>query len=299
VKQAQIMDDRQAEFHVGSRQLIVEDRLNRIAFPVLIHYPTQEPSRPVNYGPYVMEVSPKAAIVEGKFPLVVISHGNGGSHLLYRSISLHLARLGYVVAMPEHYGNNRNNNRLENTMQNLIFRPRHISLTIDALLANPDFKNHILVDKIAVIGHSMGGYTTLALAGGIPYTKEAERVAVDADPRVKAIVLLAPGAGWFKGNLNRVNIPILMLAAEHDPVTPSWNADIVLSGVSDPSNVNFQKIKNAGHFSFLSPFPAAMKRPEFLPSTDPDGFDRDQFHQELPRLVAAFLEAKLKAGTLA
>lgn len=290
--------DKPKEIYVGSRQLIVQDGLNDMTFPVLIHYPTPVPSSPVSFGPYIMEVSPDAAILEGRFPLVVISHGNGGSHLLYRSISLHLARLGYVVAMPEHYGNNRNNNSLENTVQNLMLRPRHISLTIDALLANPDFNHHILADSIAVIGHSMGGYTALALAGGVPYTKEAERVPVTADPRVKAIVLLAPGTGWFKGNLDSVTVPILMLTAEHDAVTPSWNAAIVLNGVPDPSGVTYQEVKNAGHFSFLSPFPPTMKRPGFLPSTDPDGFDRDRFHEELPTLVAAFLDDKFKTGIL-
>ncbi|KUO74322.1 MAG: hypothetical protein APF81_02830 [Desulfosporosinus sp. BRH_c37] len=66
----------------------------------------------------------------------MISHGNGGSHLLYRTISTHLANNGFIVAMVEHYGNNRNNNELENTEENLILRPKHLSLTIDKLLWN-------------------------------------------------------------------------------------------------------------------------------------------------------------------
>ena len=84
-----------------------------------------------------------------------------GSHLLYRTISTHLAKNGFIVAMVEHYGNNRNNNELENTEENLILRPRHISLTIDKLLSDSFFGKHIIDDKVAVIGHSMGGYTHL------------------------------------------------------------------------------------------------------------------------------------------
>jgi predicted dienelactone hydrolase len=288
------MDNKQPEIFVGSRQIRVSDETTGISFPVLIHYPSYTPSVITSFGPYTMNVSPDAEIIEGQFPLVIISHGNGGSHLLYRTISIHLAKNGYIVAMPEHYGNNRNNNQLENTNENLIYRPRHISLTIDELLSENRFGKSISVDYIAIIGHSMGGYTALTLAGGLPRTKEGKEIKVSSDRRVKAIVLLAPGAGWFMNSLEKVTIPILMLIAEHDPVTPGWNAEIVLNAVPDKSQVTFRKVENAGHFSFLSPFPAAMKNPDFLPSTDPEGFDREEFHKQLPVEILKFLNDKLK-----
>ncbi|MCX2492018.1 alpha/beta fold hydrolase [Pedobacter sp. PF22-3] len=281
------------DFFVGSKQLIIRDEMKNISFPVLLHYPTNEESRPIAFGPYIMNVSPDAEIIEKQFPLVIISHGNGGSHLLYRTISTHLAKNGYIVAMLEHYGNNRNNNTLENTTENLINRPRHVSLTIDFLLSDKSFSRNILQNKIGVIGHSMGGYTALALAGGIPRTKEGLVVEVASDPRVKAIVLLAPGVGWFMNSLNRVAIPILMLTAEHDPVTPKWNGEIVINCISDKSKLTFKEIENAGHFSFLSPFPATMKNVNFLPSTDPTGFDREKFHEELPIDILDFLNENL------
>lgn len=273
----------------------VKDESLGISFPVLVQYPTNEKSTPMAFGPYTMGVCVDAKISDGQFPLVVISHGNGGSHLLYRTISTHLAKNGYVIAMPEHYGNNRNNNTLENTVENLQNRPRHVSLTINMLLSDARFSEHILSEKIAVIGHSMGGYTALALAGGIPYTKQAKKIEVSTDARVSALVLLAPGAGWFMGNLDKVTVPILLFIAEHDSITPEWNTDIIINGVPDKSQVTLRKIENAGHFSFLSPFPAAMKNPNFLPSTDPVGFDREAFHKELPVDILAFLNEKIKS----
>jgi predicted dienelactone hydrolase len=287
----------QGGISVGSRQIQVRDETKDISFQVLVHYPTRESSRPIAFGPYMMDVCPDATIVEGQLPLVIISHGNGGSHLLYRTISTHLAKNGYIVASVEHYGNNRNDNRLENTTENLINRPRHIILAIDALLSGSEYCKSIAADKIAVIGHSMGGYTGLALAGGIPWTREGQRIEAPSDTRVKALVLLAPGAGWFMNSLDKVTIPIFVLAAEHDAVTPAWNAEIVLKSVPDRSQVTFREIRNAGHFSFLSPFPDAMKSPNFPPSTDPEGFDRSEFHTRLPADILGFLDEKLHVAS--
>ncbi len=284
------------EIFVGSKQLMIEDKIKNISFPVLLQYPTLESSRPISFGPYTMNVSPDAKIIERQFPLIIISHGNGGSHLLYRTISTHLAKNGYIVAMLEHYGNNRNNNKLENTTENLVTRPRHVSLTIDILLSDKWFSNYIEQYKIGVIGHSLGGYTALALAGGVPRTKEGLVIKVASDSRIKAIVLLAPGTGWFMDSLTKVTIPILMFTAEHDPITPKWNGEIVLNYVPDKSKVTFKEIENSGHFSFLSPFPMTMKNENFLPSTDPVGFDREKFHSYLPTDILDFLNDKLNGN---
>ncbi|WP_143305581.1 alpha/beta hydrolase family protein [Chitinophaga vietnamensis] len=283
--------------YVGCRQLQVTDDDKHISFPVLIQYPTHTPAVPVSFGPYEMEVSMDAPILSGRaFPLVLISHGNNGSHLLYRTISTYLAKNGFIVAMPEHYGNNRNNTSLENTVENLQLRPRHIKLTIDHLLKESFLSGSIAADKIAVIGHSIGGYTALALAGGEPITRAGDPVEVEHDNRVKAIVLLAPAAGWFNHPANQISCPVLLLTAEHDPVTPAWNAEIILRIATDPSLVSFTKVKNAGHFSFQSPFPAAMKTPGFLPATDPPGFDRVAFHQQLPGDILDFLKQNFESS---
>lgn len=286
------MQNQQPKIYVGCRQYRVNDEESGVSFPVLVQYPTHEPSTLTAFGSFMMDVRPDAEIINGQLPLVVISHGNGGSHLLYRSISSYLAVNGYIVAMPEHHGNNRNDNSLENTNENLVSRPRHITLTIDDLLSENGFGQSITANHIAVIGHSMGGYTALALAGGLPRTREGQIIEVSPDRRVKAIVLLAPGVGWFVNSLEKVTVPILLLTAEHDPITPDWNAEIILNFIPDRAQVIFRKIAGAGHFSFLSPFPAAMKNPNFLPSTDPEGFDREEFHRQLPSEILVFLNNK-------
>lgn len=283
---------------VGSRELQVKDDAKGVSFPALVLYPTVVPSAPTAFGLYTFDVSPEAPVAEGQFPLVVVSHGKGGSHLLYRTLGAHLAKSGYVVALLEHPGNNRNNNDLDGTHENLVNRPRHVRLTMDAVSSDARFSGCVQPNNAAIIGHSMGGYTALAVAGGTPWSEARQRVDVVPDPRVRALVLLAPATAWYlpEDSLRNVTVPILMLIAEHDPYTPRWHADLVLDGVADRAQVTWRVIENAGHFSFLSPFPPQMKNPSFLPSMDPEGFDREEFHQWLPGEVLEFLDERLKSS---
>lgn len=263
-----------------------------------VMYPAGTPERAVQLGPYTLELAPNAEPLEGRFPLVVISHGNSGSPLAYRTLARHLVRNGFIVGLPEHPYNNRNDNSLAGTVQNLTYRPRHLRMAVDWFFDNERFREKALPNAVSIIGHSLGGYTALATAGGVPtsFPREApdgkaQIIEVTHDPRIQSLVLLAPASVWFQaeGALSRVNIPILMLDAEHDPYTPPFHAQLILKGVADPGKVQYRTVENAGHFSFLSPFPESMTGPSFLPSQDPPGFDREQFHERLNAEVLDFL----------
>ncbi len=281
---------------VGCRSLRVIDESKDVAFPLVVMYPTRVPSVPVAFGPYSVEAALDAPIDEGNFPLVVISHGSGGSPLVYRTIGAYLAKNGYIVAMPEHPGNNRNNNELNGTVENLVNRPRHIRLTIDAVSFDAHFQYRVQPDNTAVIGHSLGGYTALAVAGGQPWTRQGQKIEVESDKRVKALVLMAPATGWYtpEDALRNVKTPILLLVAEHDRFTPRWQGELVLDRIPDKSQVTYRVIENAGHFSFLSPFPPAMRSESFPPSVDPEGFDREKFHGKLDAEVLDFIDKTVR-----
>lgn len=288
-----LKEEKMEEVFVGSRELQVKDEINNLTFQVLVHYPTNEPSAPVSFGPLVLDVTPNGKLMSGKYPLVLISHGNGGTHILYRTISTYLAKNGYVVAMLEHYGNNRNNNTLGFTEKNLQYRPRHIKLTINELIADEFFGGSIIQDQISMIGHSFGGYTALAIAGGIPWSQDGHTIEVERDGRIKALVLMAPAAMFFmpQNSLRNVKVPILLVVGEKDHITPKqWTEDVILNGVPDKSKVQVKRIENAGHYSFLSPFPPELSNPGFPPSTDPAGFNREEFHRKLPKLIHDFLQ---------
>ncbi|BCZ47235.1 hypothetical protein psyc5s11_33020 [Clostridium gelidum] len=283
---------------VGYCKVELVDNHCGVTFPMSVMYPTYEGGKIEELGQFSLDLSINAKPKEGKFPLILISHGSGGSHLLYRTLAHHLACNGFIVGMPEHPFNNRNNNTLEGTVENLENRPRHIYTAIDWFFESEKFARFLKTDSISMIGHSMGGYTSLAVAGGIATSFPNEsldgkpkQINVEHDRKIKSLVLLAPATVWFKdkGALSGVDIPILMIAGEKDQYTPPFHAQIVLEGVADNSKIKYKIIENAGHFSFLSPFPQSMIKPEFIPSQDPFGFDREKFHNELNIEILDFL----------
>ncbi len=280
----------------GFRSIEIEDQKNKLSFNCKVLYPSPDEKGSVSFGPYSLDALTNGQLAEGRFPLVIISHGNGGTALVYRNIARHLAGKGYIVAMPEHYGNNRIDNSLSECLDNLYYRPYHLHLVIETLLGDVFFSEAIIADRTAVIGHSFGGYTALALAGGKPSTREGVLLEVQHDARVKAIVLMAPAAGWFygEGALDSVQIPISLWMGELDHITPNqWSSDIVLNGLPDKSKIENHVVPLGGHFSFLTPFPESMKSPNFPPSTDPAGFDRAEFHKGFPSQIEEFLQRVL------
>lgn len=227
-------DERQS-FYAGCQFVDIEDQGNEHGFPLLIMYPTYKEEQVEKMGPYTISAAQDAPLSDGLFPLVILSHGDGSTPLAYRTIAQFLARNGFIVGVPQHPFNNRENNTLSGTIDNLKNRPTHIRTVIDWFLKENSFSPSIHSNNISLIGHSMGGYTALAVAGGVPTSFPSESpdqkpycLSVDHDKRVQSLILLAPAAGWFRerGALEDVNIPILMITGEKDTITPSFTGNL-------------------------------------------------------------------------
>jgi predicted dienelactone hydrolase len=101
-----------------------------------------------------------------KLPLIVLSHGTGGSAVGLAWLGETLAANGYIVAAVNHHGNTgaEAEPKLQGTM---IWwdRPQDLSRLIDRLLADPKWGARIDATRIGVAGFSIGGYTALASVG--------------------------------------------------------------------------------------------------------------------------------------
>lgn len=305
------MSESETRQPVGCTSLEVIDSAQGVALPAWLLYPAARDAEEASehFGPFELRAAKDAAPAEPRdddgVPLAVISHGNTSSPWVFRGLAASLARAGYAVAMLEHLGNSRSDQRLTGTLADLQNRPRHLRLTIDAALAAPRVGAKLRADRVAVIGHSLGGYTALALAGGRPMCLpnespdgQAHPVEVERDPRVGALVLLAPATIWFlmEGSLAEVTAPMLMLTGERDDQTPPIHAEIVRRECGldlSRKHLTHHIVRSAGHFSFQSPFPPSMVRSDFPPSQDPAGFDRAAYQPTMHAEVLRFLRESL------
>jgi predicted dienelactone hydrolase len=150
---------------------------------------------------------------------------------------------------------------------------------LQGLLSTKPFASAIIEDKIAVGGHSFGGFTALGLCGTIP-----ERF----DPRIKAVVLLSSNSsGLFYTPEERrvVSMPVMLFIGEHERNNilgsrrvADW-AETILSDLPHPKYL--LEIKGATHASFSSGYEL-----ETHPASTPAISKR---HRVISEYVSAFV----------
>jgi predicted dienelactone hydrolase len=101
------------------------------------------------------------------YPLIVMSHGTGGSAVMMMWLGTYLAANGYIVAAVNHHGNTAAEK--EPAPQGFLLyweRASDLKVVIDALLRDQEFRGRIDPRRIGAAGFSLGGYTSIAAAGG-------------------------------------------------------------------------------------------------------------------------------------
>ena len=184
------------------------------------------------------------------FPLVIMSHGGAGTRDANIFQAKHTASHGYVVICTEHvYSNNirvryhmskaggsmRFREALHRTTKDpkaVLERPRDVSFAIDRAISwntgHKELAGKIDTGKIAVMGHSFGAYTTLAVCGAQPILDHLEPpvspgkgLAGDlSDSRVTfglAMSPQGPGTSYFnKNSYKTINRPLICLTGSKD-----------------------------------------------------------------------------------
>lgn len=105
-----------------------------------------------------------AAIRNGRFPLVVLSHGSGSRAEGMGWIAASLAEAGYIVAGPNHPGTTSGDSTPAATPK-IWERTQDISTIITALSEDSRWASSIDTGRIGILGFSLGGTTALELAG--------------------------------------------------------------------------------------------------------------------------------------
>jgi dienelactone hydrolase len=152
------------------------------------------------------------------YPLIVFGHGSGGRGRADHQLLRKWASAGYVVAAPTFpFGGGRAVEGTGQAADDLANQPADMSFVITEMLrlngeAAGPLAGAIDPTRIGAAGHSLGGMTTLALAGNT----------CCHDDRVDAAVVLAgrempfpQGQFWF-----RIRTPLLLVHGEDDGVVP-------------------------------------------------------------------------------
>ena len=270
-------------------------------------YPARTQGPATQRGPFTIEAAIDAPAATGPLPLIVVSHGTGGSLLGHHDSMTALARAGFVAAAVEHPRDNFRDDSGFGTDLQLIGRPHHIVALIDGVLAHPRVGGLVDRSRIGMVGHSAGGYTALLIAGArpnfdlmveyrraVPYDPLRDRADAASrerrkpelpyatDARVRAIFLMAPALGYVfdREGLAGVQVPVKLYRPSADELLAHpWNAERIASMLPRPPE--YEVLERAGHFVFLAPCSAAFAAQVPIICADPPSIDRGAIHKRL------------------
>jgi predicted dienelactone hydrolase len=200
--------------------------VTRIWYPVDTSVPETAheigaPGRPIFRGHPVADNAPLAN-AHGRYALLVLSHGTGGSADSLDWLGAALAAQGYIVAGVNHPGNSA----LEPlTVDGFLLwweRATDASEVLDAMLADPQFGPRVDRERIGAVGFSLGGYTVLELAGARTNLAAFERFCTSA----------AADAICHPPEMAKLGADAAANAVIHDTLSPGTKASRARAGES-------------------------------------------------------------------
>lgn len=322
---------------VGFRQIELTDTNGKRPLKVALWYPSQTDQAPVLVGENPVfigvQVVKDAAPDDKKHPFVVLSHGYGGSWRNLNWLAGELVGQGYIVAAPDHPGTTTFNRDKQQAAQ-LWERPHDLSRVIDVVSDDSTLAGKIEPNRIAAIGHSLGGWSVVALAGaqfdparfradcavqasprtcgladefGIYRGEEATQklTTMMPDERVAAIVSLdlGLGRGFTSESLQKIAVPALVIGAGVDigdlpaKLESGYVAENFATG-----KAQYVEIPDAMHFSFMQTCkPGAVEildaevPGDGIVCKDGKGRGREAIHREVADMIIAFLQKSIPA----
>jgi dienelactone hydrolase len=192
----------------------------------------------------------------GRQPVLIFSHGFGGCAMQSKFLTAALAAHGYWVFAPNHKDARCGGARSGGGRPDAPFREPEqwsdrsfadrrddIRAIQQALATTAPYAARVDLARLGYIGHSLGGYTVVGLAGGWSSW---------GTPGVKAVLALSPYTQPFlvHGTLNGLSAPVMYQGGTLDVgITPSIRR---AGGVYDasPAPKYFVDFARAGHLAW-------------------------------------------------
>lgn len=289
---------------------------NQPAMEVHVWTPCRQAvQKPMSVGVFRLQAIPGCPLVgSGKLPLVVMSHGRGGTALGHHDTAEALADAGFIVASFNHPGDNAFDMRQSDNMAALYQRPAQVKQVLDFMLSRSPLANRIDASRIGFWGFSRGGYTGLVLAGATPdfansqlpcpdkHMKICRQIAANSKPapalvrdaRIQAVVAVDP-LSFFPTpeSVQAVRVPVQIWASQHggDGVTPQSVRLLAQNLHNKPELVATQR---TNHYAFIHPCtPALAALEKAICTQDEPGFDRAAAHKQWNVQMANFFKKAL------
>lgn len=187
-----------------------------------------------------------------KHPLVIFSHGFHGTYRQSESITRALADAGYLVVSVNHAdalgrGMRKSDPPFKNpgawSESSYAARRDDVVKMLAALKSDERWKESIDWSKVGLVGHSLGGYTVLGLAGAWPSWKL---------PDVKAVVALSPYVKPYldQHTLENLNVPVMYQTGTADLAIKPYVVGPHGSFQNSSSPAELVVITGANHFTW-------------------------------------------------
>ena len=301
-----VMPSASAQFKLGREMLSGGGQKNVFA-SAKISYQQWTDAKRARTLPVKIYLPSDAVAAKAPYPVVIFSHGLGGSVEAAPYLAEAWTKAGYFCLFVQHpgsdsevwrpalmQGKNAMIGRLKGAAngENLIERVGDIKFIIDELTrrnqSEGELKGQLDLTKIAMSGHSFGAGTTLALAGQ-SYGQYGQGTSA-SDPRIKAAIYLCPPVNVARivpgKTYAQIKIPGLLLTGTED-VSPIYETRAEdrrrpFDGISAPHQylVNF---KGANHATFGGS--RGFRK---------GGAEDDKFHLLIAKVTTEFLDAALK-----
>ncbi len=267
----------------------------------------------------------------GKYPLIALSHGTGGSAIQMAWLGTYLAARGFIVVAVNHPGNNAITGYTAQGFAEGWERAQDISAAVSDMLADARFGSKIDAQRIGAAGFSYGGYTMMQLAGATtdwsrllgwceeqksacnppempdllekfkaieqqPDVQLSLQHAGDSyrDPRIRAVFAIAPAVAraFTPESLQKINIPADIVAGEADSMAPpTENAQFFAANIKGAKLTILPG--GVGHYTFLDVGTDAGKKQLPQLFVDNPGVDRESVHHQVAEMAADFFDEKL------